>query len=131
MNIRAAAPGDRAALTAMFGRCSDQTRYRRFHGFVHALPERYLADALAGRPEHIALVAEDNGQIVALSSCADGEIGILVEDLYQRQGIGTRMLNELLERCGPAVQLATIQHDQAWLVTFLRRYTKIKIDISS
>jgi GNAT superfamily N-acetyltransferase len=130
MTIRPATTEDRAALTAMFERCSQQTRYRRFHGFVHAMPERYLADALAGRPEHIALVAERDGAIVALASCADGEIGILVQDACQRQGIGTRLLTGLLDRSGPALQLATIQHDQVWLVDFLRRYTKIKIDIS-
>lgn len=128
MKIRPASPGDRAALTAMFERCSSQTRYRRFHGFLHAFPERYLADALSGRPEHVALVAEIDHKIVALASCADGEIGILVEDAFQRQGIGTRLLAALTQLSGPAMLLATIQPDQAWILSLLRHYSNIKID---
>lgn len=128
MHTRPATPGDRAALIAMFWRCSEQTRYRRFHGFVHAFPERYLADALSGRPEHIALVAETGNQIVALASCADGEIGILIEDAFQRQGIGSGLLTALTQLSGPAMLLATIQPDQAWIISLLRRYSKVKID---
>ncbi len=128
MNLRPATPGDRAALIAMFGRCSKDTRYRRFHGFLRAFPERYLADALSGRPGHIALVAEVAGRIVALGSCADDEIGILVEDEFQRQGIGTRMLTALTQLSGPGMLLATIQSDQAWILSLLRHFGNIKID---
>jgi GNAT superfamily N-acetyltransferase len=128
MNIRPATPGDRAALIAMFERCSPETRYRRFHGFLRALPERYLTDALSGRPDHIALVAEAGERIVALASCADDEIGILVEDAFQRRGIGTRLLSALAQRSGPGMLLATIQPDQAWILSLLRRYSNIKID---
>ena len=66
----------------MFGRCTPETRYRRFHGPVKAIPERYLAEALSGSPFHYALVAcpepcRDAGRdgepdadgIVALASC--------------------------------------------------------------
>ncbi|HZR48339.1 MAG TPA: GNAT family N-acetyltransferase [Streptosporangiaceae bacterium] len=128
MNLRPATPGDRAALIAMFERCSKDTRYRRFHGFLRAFPERYLADALSGRPGHIALVAEVAGRIVALGSCADDEIGILVEDEFQRQGIGTRMLTALTQLSGPGMLLATIQSDQAWILSLLRHFGNIKID---
>jgi GNAT superfamily N-acetyltransferase len=128
MNIRPATPGDRAALIAMFERCSPETRYRRFHGFLRAFPERYLADALSGRSDHIALVAEVDEHIVALASCADDEIGILVEDAFQRQRIGTRLLTALTQLSGPGMLLATIQPDQAWILSLLHRHSKIKID---
>jgi hypothetical protein len=36
--IRRARPCDAVALTAMFGRCSGETRYRRFHGRVTEMP---------------------------------------------------------------------------------------------
>ena len=128
MNIRPATTGDRAALIAMFERCSPETRYRRFHGFLRALPERYLADALSGRSGHIALVAEAGDRIIALASCADDEIGILVEDAFQRQGIGTRLLTALTQLSGPGMLLATIQPEQAWILSLLRQYSTIKID---
>jgi GNAT superfamily N-acetyltransferase len=55
--LRRASGGDRAALEAMFPRCTPQTVYRRFHGPVKAFPASYLTEALAGVREHRALVA--------------------------------------------------------------------------
>jgi GNAT superfamily N-acetyltransferase len=135
IRIRPVGEGDLLGLTEMLSRCSEQTRYRRFHGFVRAFPERYLADALKGGPAHVALVAETPDRIVALASCVTGddgtrEIGILVEDAYQRRRIGTRLLETLLAHAAHAGQApvqATIQYDQTWMVPLLRRYEQIKI----
>jgi GNAT superfamily N-acetyltransferase len=128
--IRQATQADRAALAEMLLRCSRQTRYRRFHGFVESYPEPYFSEALSGHPDHVALVAVLAGRIVALASCAQDELGIVVEDACQRQGLGTRLLAALVERCGYGTLLATIQHDQVWIVPLLRRFSQIKIEIS-
>ena len=45
--VRPAVAGDRAALEAMFQRCSPATVLRRFHGQVRAFPRAYLDEALA------------------------------------------------------------------------------------
>jgi GNAT superfamily N-acetyltransferase len=90
----------------MFDRCSPDTRYGRFHGLLHALPERYLAEALsADEALHDALVVEgwDPGELAALGSArALGgtvvEVGLLVEDAAQRRGLGTRVLLTLAGR---------------------------------
>jgi GNAT superfamily N-acetyltransferase len=113
----------------MFLRCSVQTRYRRFHGFLESFPEPYFTEALEGRAEHLALVAETPTGIVALASCAAGELGVLVEDAYQRQGIGARLLETLIARSGYGAFLASVQAEQSWILPFLRRYSQIKIDI--
>ena len=131
VRIRQAEPADRPGLSAMLLRCTAKTRYRRFHGFVNSIPEPYFTDALSGRPGHLSLIAEtEPGQIVALASCCDGELGILVEDGYQRRGIGSRLLTTLLEFSGHPEFLAVVQHDQLWIVPLLTRFKKIKIDIS-
>lgn len=103
--LRPARTDDAAALHSMFERCGTETRYGRFHGLLHALPERYLAEALTADPAtHDALVAEgpDGGTLVALASArAVGdavEIGLLVEDGEQRRGLGTRLLLALAAR---------------------------------
>src|SRR5215469_246789 len=67
--VRPSEPGDRAALEAMFQRCTPQTVYRRFHGQVKAFPAAYLTEALAGVPAHFALVACEGSRVVALASC--------------------------------------------------------------
>lgn len=104
--LRAAHPDDAGALHRMFERCGPDTRYGRFHGPLHALPEPYLTEALTAEPGlHDALVAEgaDRAELVALGSAravdhAAVEIGLLVEDGEQRRGLGTRLLVALASR---------------------------------
>jgi GNAT superfamily N-acetyltransferase len=129
--VRRAAPGDRAALAEMFDRCSSQTRYRRFHGRVNAFPRRYLDEALAGLPVHFALVAcTDAGRVVALASCRAeavgvAELGILVEDAYQRRGIGAVLLREIAGyagRTGLTTLKAQVLGEQSWIARLLGAY---------
>ena len=100
--VRRASPADRTALTEMLSRCTDTTRLRRFQGRRRSFPEPYLTEALSGHPEHFALVAGAPAVAVALASCRAvagdaAELAVLVEDAWQRHGIGTRLLNELIE----------------------------------
>ena len=157
VRVRRAGPADRDALARMFDRCTPQTRYRRFHGPVKAIPERYLADALSGSAFHYALVAclepdqaSDQasdlapaadpaafaardmraGRIVALASCRTvdegaAELGLLVEDAWQRRGVGARMLSDLVDQAGRAglrVLQAQVLAEQAWIAGLLRPY---------
>ena len=145
--VRLAVPGDRAALDRMFERCTPQTRYRRFHGPVTSIPERYLAEALSGSPLHYALVASTGpgeGQgpgpdgdpeaaragIVALASCrivdeGAAELGILIEDAWQRRGLGVRLVGDLVthaSRAGLRTLEAQLLAEQAWIARLLRPY---------
>jgi GNAT superfamily N-acetyltransferase len=139
IRVRLARPDDREALAQMFDRCTLSTRYRRFHGPVKAIPERYLAEALSGSPFHYALVAflepalaahtrALSGRIVALASCrlveeGAAELGILVEDAWQRQGLGARLVGELVAHAshsGLSVLEAQLLAEQAWITSLLR-----------
>jgi GNAT superfamily N-acetyltransferase len=154
VTIRRARECDRAALARMFARCTVQTRYHRFHGFVNALPARYLAEALAGGADHLALVAavaddadagnadadaddaDDAGDgdadrsIVALASCRTvtagaAEIGVLVEDRWQRLGLGAALLREIAghaRRHAIGVLTARLLAEQAWILRVLGAY---------
>jgi GNAT superfamily N-acetyltransferase len=123
----------------MFERCTASTRYRRFHGPVKAIPERYLAEALSGSPFHYALVAflepssaaharALSGRTVALASCrlveeGAAELGLLVEDAWQRHGLGTRLVNQLVAHArgsGLSVLEAQLLAEQAWITSLLR-----------
>jgi GNAT superfamily N-acetyltransferase len=139
VTVRQATEGDRTALGQMFARCSRDTRYRRFHGYVKALPGRYLTEALSGSPAHFALVASvaadpradpADGAVVALASCraADhggAEIGVLVEDAWQRHGIGGALLREIVRhayRTGISLLTAQILAEQSWIVPLLAEF---------
>jgi GNAT superfamily N-acetyltransferase len=140
VRVRRAEASDREALRQMFDRCSPRTRYRRFHGPVKAIPERYLAEALSGGAFHYALVAcpefpgsnrdAPSGGIVALGSCRTvgegaAELGLLIEDAWQRHGLGTRLLRDLVThagRGGVRVLEAQLLAEQAWITGLLRPY---------
>ena len=133
LHVRRAEPGDRPALEAMFGRCTPQTIYRRFHGQVKAFPRAYLAEALAGVPGHFALVAGDGPRVVALASLrlADpgsreaAELGILIEDGWQRHGLGRVLLGGLIAHVDslglPELQ-AQMLTEQDWIMGLLSPY---------
>ena len=145
-SVRRAAAADRPALERMLARCTGQTRYRRFHGPVKVFPERYLAEALPGSPLHLALVAylaDDaavdgpvvdgpvvDGTVVALASCRAvdegvAELGILVEDEWQRRGVGSHLLREIVAYAagtGLRALQAQVLADQPWIVGLLRHH---------
>lgn len=136
-SVRQAAAGDRPALERMLARCTGETRYRRFHGPVKVFPERYLTEALSGSPLHFALVAcldedgaDEDGAVVALASCRAvdegvAEVGILVEDEWQRRGVGSDLLREIVAyaaRTGLRALQAQVLAEQPWIVGLLRRH---------
>lgn len=132
-DVRPAVLADRPAVLEMFGRCTLETRYHRFHAPVRAIPGEYLTEALSGSPFHHALVVRPAGtdeRIVALASCrvfAEGaaELGLLIEDGWQRRGLGTRLLADLVahaRQSGLRVLEAQLLAEQAWITGMLRRY---------
>jgi GNAT superfamily N-acetyltransferase len=102
-------PDDGPALAAMFERCSQDTIVGRFFTGLRELPRRYLEGAVAGPPaQHDALVLRyaDGLDIAGLASfVADlnsplpsGELGVLIEDDWQRRGYGTELVATLLDQ---------------------------------
>jgi GNAT superfamily N-acetyltransferase len=88
-----------AAVLAMVGRCSPEATYRRFHGVVDAVAQ--VTAQLAG-DRHESFVATVAGRCVGLATLAtDGasaHIGVLVEDAYQRCGVGAALACAVVAR---------------------------------
>ncbi len=128
--IRQVAAGDRPALAEMLARCSDQTRAQRLHKYVHCFPEPYLTEALAGCAAHFALLAQAGQAVVALASCVatgrgSAELAVLVEDSWQRLGVGVRLLSQLVahaDQSGLARLNAWVLASQAWVLPVLGGY---------
>ena len=91
---------DSVALLAMLGRCSPTTLYRRFHGVTNGV--FYAQKALAAADCRDAYVAWIGKECVGLGNihvCDDtADIGLLVEDDWQRRGVGTALLSALVRR---------------------------------
>ena len=138
VRIRPATAADRPALTEMLARWSESTRVKRFLTPLRSFPERYLTEALAGHGDHLALVAATPTAVVALASCratagATADLAVLVEDAWQRQGIGTCLLNGLLDhadRNGLRTLKATMQPEQDWIMWALRAFGRCTARLS-
>ncbi|WP_237536733.1 GNAT family N-acetyltransferase [Streptomyces sp. SID5785] len=99
VKVRRADPGDLDAAKAMHDRCSRQTLSMRYHGPV-ADADRYLRHLLGPRFGRTLAAQTASGRIVALGHLLwDGdetEVALLVEDDWQRRGIGAELLGRLV-----------------------------------
>ena len=96
----------------------------------------HLRSVLAGTIQQIVVVAacdELPERVVGIASAAltsDGtrEIGVLVEDRYQAQGIGRSMLDCLIGLLDPSEHLSAISSaENRWLLRKLARYGTVTL----
>ncbi|MEH0442395.1 MULTISPECIES: GNAT family N-acetyltransferase [unclassified Streptomyces] len=105
ITVRRADTGDVAAAKEMHERCSARTLAMRYHGPVGDA-DRYLNHLLSPRFGRTLAVQTRSGRIVGLGHLLwDGdetEVALLVEDGWQRRGIGAELLGRLVAMAGEA-----------------------------
>lgn len=103
VHIRTTTGADEAAVLDLMARASDASLRFRFFTGERASAARYVAGLIsvptAGR---VAIVAEQAGRVVALASLdvtrpTTGEIAFIVDDAVQGRGIGTLLLEQLVD----------------------------------
>ncbi|MCG0065220.1 N-acetyltransferase family protein [Streptomyces tricolor] len=99
ITVRRVDTGDLAAARAMHERCSPHTLGLRYHGPVGDA-DRYLNHLLSPRFGRTLAAQTASGKIVGLGHLLwDGdetEVALLVEDEWQRRGIGAELLGRLV-----------------------------------
>lgn len=104
LTVRQGTVADATALVAMHERCSSETVGSRYHAPLPRLSPR-LARAMLEPAGGLSLVMTVGDDIVAVGMLApdptshdgtDAEVGLMVEDRWQRQGHGTRLLRALV-----------------------------------
>lgn len=106
VHVRPIGSRDRDAFSAWFGRLSDESRRRRFHGPKPMLSDReltYLTDV--DHVSHTALVAVDaSGDLIGEARYATArrhdrtaDFAVTVADEWQGRGIGTRLGTRVIE----------------------------------
>ncbi|MGW6906157.1 MULTISPECIES: GNAT family N-acetyltransferase [unclassified Streptomyces] len=99
ITVRRADTGDLAAAKDMHERCSSRTLGMRYHGPVGDA-DRYLKHLLSPRFGRTLAVQTASGRVVALGHLLwDGdetEVALLIEDAWQRRGIGSELLRRLV-----------------------------------
>ena len=144
VNVRRMTAADRSAVLRMHARCSRETRNSRWMGPSTNFPLAYLRSLLAGGAEHIGVVSVADCElkcVIGLASAAmtsDGcwELGVLVEDRFQAQGIGRLMMDFVMELLDPHQPVCAYSlTENRWLLAKLARFGTVKIhhdfDVSS
>jgi acyl-CoA synthetase (NDP forming)/GNAT superfamily N-acetyltransferase len=104
VRIRPACVEDEEALHELCRLSSDRTLFLRFFAINRRAAVRYLTSlARPSDDDHVALVAEAGGQVVATAGWErltddTAEVALLVADAHQVRGIGTLLLEELARR---------------------------------
>ena len=105
LTIRLARPQDAVGIAQMHARCSDESRYQRYFTPMNVWREENLR-RIAGGHRGATLVAVTSDQMVIGVGNAfpinpdeldTGEIAVIVDDAWQRRGIGYLLLGHLME----------------------------------
>ncbi|GLZ39446.1 GNAT family N-acetyltransferase [Actinokineospora sp. NBRC 105648] len=113
--LRPGTPADADAVADLHARCSAQTLFTRYHAGLRTLPRRWL-HRLLQPPRGTTLLALCGTEVVAMAQLirtndpAEAEISVLVEDSWQRRGLGTA----LITRLGALARAAGHAHMIAW-----------------
>ncbi|MCT2593974.1 GNAT family N-acetyltransferase [Streptomyces sp. N2-109] len=126
ITVRRADTRDLDAARAMHERCSDDTLSRRYHGPVGDA-DTYLGHLLSPRFGRTLAAETAAGRLVALGHLLwDGdetEVALLVEDGWQRHGVGGELLRRLAAmaaEAGCAHVYAVTQASNAGMVALMR-----------
>jgi GNAT superfamily N-acetyltransferase len=130
-----AAATDTAAVLAMLSRCSRQSLYHRFHGYTDGVA--YTRSLLSQGRSDDNLLAWNGSTCIGMATTGCDErgaahLGVLVEDRWQRQGVGTRFIRALTEAArsrGVTRIHADVLGEDQFLLRTLRRVGPLKVAI--
>lgn len=103
--IRLGRPEDADAVAAMHERCSPDSIYERYFTPMNTWREENLRRISGGHRGATLVATIEGGAVVALGNIFPlgkehtdaGEIAVIVEDAWQRRGIGRRILEHLID----------------------------------
>jgi GNAT superfamily N-acetyltransferase len=129
------AASDAGAVVAMLSRCSGATLFHRFHGLSDGVA--YFGTLLRDGPAEQTLLAWCHATCVGVATLGAGargtfDLGVLVEDAWQRHGVGTRLVASLLETArakGVTTVHADVLDDDRFIVHTLRRMGPLTVSI--
>ena len=132
--LRAARSADAFAVQQFVRGLSDRSRHNRFFAPLRELSPDQLERVIRTRPPcELAIVGETpegaGSRIVAMAQYAgceglETEFAIVVDDAWQRQGLGTQLLGVLAEHAkgaGLAVFAGLVLHDNWAMLSLLAR----------
>src|ERR1700676_2129221 len=131
------AVSDTEAVLAMLARCSRATLFHRFHGFTDG--RAYFGAVLQARAPDRTLLAWYRSTCVGVATLGLGateifDLGVLVEDAWQRRGVGTQLTASVLDRArarGVSTVHADVLGDDLFILEAVRRIGPLRVSIDS
>lgn len=127
--VRPATPSDLDEVTAMHDRCSPESLYRRYLAGTRGPSAAQLARLLEPRRGGTLVAVDAQARIVAVANLVgEGEIAeaaVLVQDSWQRRGVGTALLRRLVALARPADFAAVLLHTHAENTPMLRTVRRL------
>jgi GNAT superfamily N-acetyltransferase len=124
--IRPATADDSSAVHRLHARCSAAVRAARYPGGV---PSDTRLGQLLEPAGGLTLLAVHDDQVVATATLlAEGDLGeasLLVEDAWQRRGVGTALLRRLVTWAGRGAVAAVVVHVPAGNLAMLRTLRRL------
>ncbi len=119
----------------MLGRCTRSALLHRFHGFSDGVGH---VEWLVANRGHESVTAWSDGRCIGLATLAEGDgrhdLAVLVEDAWQRHGVGTRLVGRLIlwARTRGVEEIgADVMDDDAFVSQALRRVGPLRASLSS
>jgi GNAT superfamily N-acetyltransferase len=137
VEVRVATVDDGAAVLAMVARCSRSSLFHRFHGFTDG--QAYTRRLFERQSVDGTIVAWDGSRCIGVGTLSRDEhgiadLGVLVEDAWQRRGIGSQLVALLMDAAradGVAHVQANILGEDRFLLDMLRRAGPLTATIES
>jgi len=130
ISVRPVISSDAHAMASMWQRCALATRIARFHAPVRNIPVSYFTAVFADPRASVVAACQHCGAVVALASLIphgrqdSAELGVLVEDAWQRAGFGRRLVAHLIATAharGITTLTASVLADNAKVADLLRQ----------
>lgn len=129
------APSDSEAVLAMLARCSRASLFHRFHSFTDGVA--YFGTLLRDGAVDQTLLAWYGSACVGVATLGIGatgvvDLGVLVEDAWQRRGVGTRLMASSLDNArakGVRTVHADVLGDDRFILQALRRIVPLRAAI--
>jgi N-acetylglutamate synthase-like GNAT family acetyltransferase len=127
-------PDDLPHVLSLLRRCSTQTLYRRFHGVTDGSA---WAGELVRKPADETVLAWMGSSCIGLATLTTGDprpdLGVLVEDAWQRRGVGTALVSLVVANahaCGLKELSADILAESDWALSSLARMGRMDVELS-